>query len=434
MADLLALSERLIAEGDTETPSIRLTGELSEINDDVAVIEAFSNVVVLRSAGVLGLVDTSTSFMAPGCLTSLRSWSNDPVDTIVYTHGHVDHVSGARTFLDDASERGDPQPGVVGHANVEPRFDRYDLTHGYNAIVNARQFGRTGLISKDDNPLWPRDWVRPTTIVREQALTRVGDLGVELHHSLGETDDHLWGWIPDLEAVLAGDFLAWVFPNAGNPQKVQRYPMEWAAALRDMAARRPELLLPAHGLPIGGADLVAQVLDDIADVLETLVADVLGLMNAGAQLDAILNTVAVDPDRLARPYLMPIYDEPEFVVRNIWRMYGGWYDGNPARLKPPSDELLSAEVAALAGGADRLTARALACSDAGDHRLACQLVEWAVAAEPDDGAGHEARAEIYRRRRRAERSLMAMGIYGWASRESEEEVGRLGSGEGGASA
>ena len=29
------------------------------------------------------------------------------------------------------------------------------------------------------------------------------------------------------------------------------------------------------------------------------------------------------------------------IVRNIWRLYGGWYDGNPARLKPAPDEALS---------------------------------------------------------------------------------------------
>ena len=90
--------------------------------------------------------------------------------------------------------------------------------------------------------------MRPTTIVRERATTRVGDLSVELHHSLGETDDHLWGWIPDLEAVLAGDFLTWVFPNAGNPQKVQRYPREWAAALRRWW-RAAKLLLPPTASP-----------------------------------------------------------------------------------------------------------------------------------------------------------------------------------------
>ena len=51
---------------------------------------------------------------------------------------------------------------------------------------------------------------------------------------------------------MTGDFVIWNFPNAGNPQKVQRYPIEWAAALRAMIAKEPELLLPAHGLPIAG--------------------------------------------------------------------------------------------------------------------------------------------------------------------------------------
>jgi hypothetical protein len=45
---------------------------------------------------------------------------------------------------------------------------------------------------------------------------------------------------------------------------VQRYPIEWAAALRDMISREPELLLPAHGLPIAGRERIARVLGDIA--------------------------------------------------------------------------------------------------------------------------------------------------------------------------
>ncbi len=103
-----------------------------------------------------------------------------------------------------------------------------------------------------------------------------------------------------------------------------------------MAALEPELLLPAHGLALAGRDRVAIVLNDLATALETLVIDVVGLMNAGATLDEIVHAVRVDPDLLARPWLQPVYDEPEFVVRNIWRLYGGWWDGDPAHLKPPS--------------------------------------------------------------------------------------------------
>ncbi|MFT7647324.1 MAG: glyoxylase-like metal-dependent hydrolase (beta-lactamase superfamily II) [Candidatus Poriferisodalaceae bacterium] len=53
--------------------------------------------------------------------------------------------------------------------------------------------------------------------------------------------------------ISAGDLFIWNFPNARNPQKVQRFPTEWAAALRDMAAMPVELFVPAHGLPIEGA-------------------------------------------------------------------------------------------------------------------------------------------------------------------------------------
>ena len=119
---------------------------------------------------------------------------------------------------------------------------------------------------------------------------------------------------------------------------------------------------------------------------------------------------------LDQPWMQPVYDEPEFVVRNIWRLYGGWYDGNPARLKPPPDAALAAEVAALAGGVDALVARAGELAAAGDLRLAAQVAEWAVQAAPDDPAAHGARADVYTARRAEEASLMAKGIFGAAAR------------------
>ena len=187
-----------------------------------------------------------------------------------------------------------------------------------------------------------------------------------------------------------------------------------------MIAKEPELLLPAHGLPVVGRDRVAILLDDCATALEGLVRDTLEMMNAGTSLDEILHTVRVPQYLLDKPYLKPNYDEPEFVVRNIWRLYGGWYDGNPARLKPAPDTAIAAEVATLAGGPLDLARRALAVSDSGDHRLACQLAEWAGMAATHGVDVHQIRAEVYRRRREDEMSLMARGIYGSAVAESEE--------------
>jgi alkyl sulfatase BDS1-like metallo-beta-lactamase superfamily hydrolase len=430
MSELLELSARYIDEGVYEGAASvnRISGSLSEVAPDIALVEAFSHVVAFRTAEGLVLFDTSLEAFGHLVVSALESWADAPVHTIVYTHGHVDHVGGAPAIVAAQSERGRPRPTVVGHANVPSRFARYDLTAGYNEIINQRQFrgGRraatTGLMG------WPRSWVHPSVVYQDRLRVEVGRLTMDLRHDRGETDDHTWAWIPEHRAVVTGDFLCWVFPNAGNPQKFQRYPAEWARALRTMAALEPELLLPAHGLPIAGRDRIARVLDDVATALESLVRATLDAMNAGAPLDRIIHEVKVDDELLQRPYLRAVYDEPEFVIHNIWRYYGGWYDGNPARLKPAPEAALAAELAELAGGARVLAQRGADLAATGDLRLATHLVQLAGDAAPDDPVVHGIRADVYRLRRETESSLMAKGIYDDAAHQSEAVAGEPESG------
>ncbi|MGQ0833166.1 MAG: alkyl sulfatase dimerization domain-containing protein [Microthrixaceae bacterium] len=427
MADLLELSARIIDAGHADEPVNRITQELSEVTDDLAVIESFSHVVLLRTPGGLVAFDTSGGHTGAACVESLRSWRDDPVSHLVYTHGHVDHVGGSGAFLADAEARGDARPQVVAHEAVAERFDRYRRTNGWNLAINQRQFGWLAPASNlgigGMAAFLPVDTAEPDVTYREALSLDAGGVPVELHHARGETDDHTWAWLPEQRAICAGDFLIWNFPNAGNPQKVQRYPEEWAVALRAMAAMEPELFLPAHGLPIGGKERIAMVLDEVATALEQLVASVLERMNAGARLDEIVHEVKVSDDVLARPFLRPLYDEPEFVVRNVWRRYGGWWDGDPSTLKPAPAAALAAEMAALAGGALALAQRADALAAAGDLRLACHLAEMAGLAAPEDHAVQTIRAEVYERRRKAEHSLMAKGIYASAVRESKAVLG-----------
>jgi alkyl sulfatase BDS1-like metallo-beta-lactamase superfamily hydrolase len=208
-------------------------------------------------------------------------------------------------------------------------------------------------------------------------------------------------------------------------------------ALHDSPGGGPEVLLPGHGYPVIGEGRVRQALGDTADLLESLVDQTLALMNAGARLDEAIHTVVPPARLMERPYLRPVYDEPEFVVRAVWRLYGGWWDGNPATLKPASERAVALELAELAGGAGALADRALALIDRpssgedadragttpavpddGSMRLAAHLAELAWLADPDDPGVRDARRAVFTARAEAASSTMARGVFSWAARES----------------
>src|SRR6266852_104953 len=132
-------------------------------------------------------------------------------------------------------------------------------------------------------------------------------------------------------------------------------------------------------------------------------------MNKGSSLDEILHSVSAPADLLAKPHLLPKYDAPEFVVRNIWHLYAGWFDGNPAHLKPAPAAELAAELASLAGGADKLAHRAAIWAQGGRTRLAAPLAELA-AASPQNGAIQATRASVYERCVEAEPSLIGKAL------------------------
>jgi glyoxylase-like metal-dependent hydrolase (beta-lactamase superfamily II) len=442
--DILALADKLW-RGEARTSEfhpVMQAGTMTEICEDVAFVPAFANVTAIRTPDGLVLVDTGSVFAAQDIHSQLRGWASQRLHTAIYSHGHIDHVFGVGPWEAEATERGWPAPVVIAHEALPLRFDRYVATAGYNGVINQRQFGVPGL-------RWPTRYRYPDRTYSGELAVDVGGTALALRHEKGETDDHTVTWLADRRVLCCGDLFIWASPNAGNPQKVQRYPLEWAQALRRMLALQPEYLLPGHGLPVVGADRVARALSDTAELLEALVSQTLEVMNGGGRLDEAIHTVAVPRHLADRPYLQPVYDEPEFIVRTVWRQYGGWWDGNPATLKPAAERALAAELASLAGGPAALARRALELAEgavtdtapgvaapaepgpAGSDlrvaslrggeeglRLAGHLAEFAWQAAPDDAEVRAARHRVFSIRAERATSTMSSGVYRWAANES----------------
>ncbi|HEY3907822.1 MAG TPA: alkyl sulfatase dimerization domain-containing protein [Streptosporangiaceae bacterium] len=418
MSDVLEVADRFwrgeISTADSNP--VGHSGGFAEVGDGVVFVPSFANVTAFATGDGLVLVDTAAEFMAESVHQELRRWTSERLHTAVYSHGHIDHVFGVPVWEAESAAQGWPAPVVIAHEALPPRFDRYILTAGYNQVINRRQFGVPHL-------RWPVEYRYPDLTYRDQLDVEVGDVTFALRHEKGETDDHTVTWVADKRVLCCGDLFIWASPNAGNPQKVQRYPKEWAAALRRMIALEAEYLLPGHGLPIIGADRVRQALTDTADLLDSLVDQTLAIMNEGGRLDDAIFGVVPPAQLMDRPYLKPVYDEPEFIVRNVWRLYGGWWDGNPASLKPAPERALAAELATLAGGAQALADRAEALAEPSqtetDLRLAGHLAELAWLAAPDDPGIARVRGLVNLARVQASTSTMAKGVFGWAARESK---------------
>lgn len=382
-----------------------------EILDGVLYLKSLASVTAIDSGDGLVFLDTGGPFDADIVFDAVRGWRPElPMAMAVFSHHHIDHVFGTRRFDTEAEARGWPAPRVYGHELIDAHFDRYQRTRGWNAAINQRQFGLPV-----DTFSWPADWRRPDVTYADATTVTQGELTIELHHARGETDDATWTWVPERRLLHPGDLFVYCLPNAGNPQKVQRYLSDWADALRTMASLGAEVMVSGHGLPIFGAERIEMALRDTAELLDAIEDQVLTLMNEGSSLDRVLHEVSVPEHLATKPYLRPVYDHPQFLVRNVWRRYGGWYDGEPDNLLPAPRVEQAREWVHLAGGGGSVIARAAALAEEGNLRLACHLIEAAVLADPGSTDAHDARARIYEARAATQESSMARNILRHAS-------------------
>src|SRR5262245_31108031 len=150
------------------------------VADRACFVSSFANITAFETDAGLVLVDTGSFLLAEPTRAALRRAVAAPVHTAVWTHGHVDHCFGVELY---EREAGRPVH-VVAHEAVARRFERYRMTHGYNRAINARQF-RT-------SAGFPEQFRAPDETFAGSRSLSVGGRAFELHHALGETDDHAW--------------------------------------------------------------------------------------------------------------------------------------------------------------------------------------------------------------------------------------------------
>lgn len=361
-----------------------------------------SSATVIEGETSLILVDTTESpDVARTVMDDVRTYTDKPVKTIIYTHGHPDHRGGAGAFRDTVEEvvcmapAAAPLPGYDCLEHVLNARGRRQ--HGYGLTDEEALCQGIGIREGHARGLAPYDFLPPTTVCSGGRVTRVID-GVELEliAAPGETDDALIVWLPAERAACSGDVYYACWPNLYAIRGTQyRSVAQWVNALDALLSLEPEVLLPGHTPALTGAALIQEQVGTYRDAIRWVFDETLACMDRGLTLEETVRAVQL-PERFAdKPYLGEYYGTVEWSVKSIYNGYVGWFDGAPEHLAPVPEADRAAELVALIG-AGRLSARVRELAAAGEYQMALEL----LALLPADERDRDLRAELLRARAR----------------------------------
>ncbi len=373
----------------------RVEEAIDDVRDKTEVIEVAPRSYLIRmpivnaaffdtDEGVV-LVDTGMAPAGPAILDAIRSVTDKPLHTIIYTHGHVDHSYGTWALLADGET-----PQIIAHKLLEDRFHRYIRLRGSLAKYMSQP--------EEQLPASEADLVWPTRYFDDRLEIQVGGETFVLQHHKGETDDQLYVWVPSRKALASADYYQGFLPNAGNGKRYQRHVEEWAVALREMADLQPEVLLPAHGAAITDAAIIKENFTVLADALQYIVDYTIEGLNAGTRKDVIYGSVQL-PEYLAEhPTLKVQYVSANDISKMVIKKYTGWWDDIPSNWTPASMEDQGNMIIELAGGNISAITRYARELIANDIRLASHLTDWLFYARPDDAEVQQLVFDVYKTR------------------------------------
>ncbi|EEG53024.1 alkyl/aryl-sulfatase [Enterocloster asparagiformis] len=311
----------------------------------------------------------------------LATITDKPVRTIIYTHSHPDHRGGAGAFRDTVEEiiafkaRTEPLDGygrIAAALNQRGEFQfGYELTDEEN--ISQGIGPREGKAVGDG----VYDFMPPTTVYDVDTTTRTIDgVTMELTAAPGETDDQLFVWLEEDKVMISGDNYYGCWPNLYAIRGTQyRDIAQWIKTLEKILSYPAEALLPGHTAPLIGRDQILEVVGNFKNAIASVFDQTLDCLGRGLTLAETVESVRLPEELRDKEYLGEYYGTVEWSVKGIYNGYVGWFDGDAAHLMPCPRREFSAAVLELAGGPDKLLAKALSCLEKGESQLALELLE-----------------------------------------------------------
>jgi alkyl sulfatase BDS1-like metallo-beta-lactamase superfamily hydrolase len=405
--------------------------EVIKVTDGVYIAVGFggANSILLEGNDGIVIVDTLEGMeAAEGARAAFDKITSKPLKAIIYTHSHRDHSGGAKAFVGnnkiDIYGRESFGSDLLGDAKIGAIIGRR----------TARQFG-IGLSPNERISIGIGPGNRPVgglgagyippnkTFSGERMELEIAGIKMELVAAPGETDDHIFVWLPEKKVLLCGDNYYKAFPNLYAIRGTRYRDVEkWADSLNKMVGYNAQYLLPGHSRPVIGQELVRQTLSNYRDAIRFVLNKTVEGMNKGLTPDELVQFVKLPSELADKPYLQEYYGVVEWSVKGIYDGLIGWFDGNATHLFPmtPADE--AKRVAALAGGKDALMKQAKDAHAAKDYQWVLQLCDYLIALDPKSSEPKLLKADTCAVLAERQISANARNYYFAAAKELREQA------------
>ncbi len=261
------MSKAFASQADLEEKQVSFT-KLSE-HAYAYTAEGDPNTGIVIGDDAVMVIDTqATPVMAQDVIRRIREVTDKPIRYVVLSHYHAVRVLGASAYAPE---------------HIIASEDTLDLIKERGEQDKASEIGRFPRLFRNVESV-PAGLTWPTLTFSGKMTLWLGKLEVQLIQlGRGHTKGDIVVWLPQEKILFSGDLVEFdATPYAGDA-----YFSDWPQTLDNIAALKPEKLVPGRGAALQNAAEVAQGLAGT----RAFVADVFAAVKAGAAAGKDLKAV-----------------------------------------------------------------------------------------------------------------------------------------------
>jgi alkyl sulfatase BDS1-like metallo-beta-lactamase superfamily hydrolase len=333
-----------------------------------------------------------------------------PVVAVVYSHSHADHFAGVRGIVDEKDVKAGKiqiiaPRGFMDHAISENVYAGNAMNRRmfgqYGVLLPASPFGHVDQALSKNVAAGDAGLIAPTKVVEEGIQEIVVD-GVKMifqNTPNTEAPSEMNTYIPDWKALwMAENVTAGIHNIYTLRGALVRDALAWSKYINRalyLYGREADVMFASHHWPRWGNKRVQEILRAQRDAYGHLNNQVLHLANQGVTINQIHNVYEV-PTSLQKQWAARGYHgSVENNSRAVINRFLGYFDGNPVNIIPLSPKDSAPLYVEMMGGAEKIMAKGKKLHDEGKYRLAQEILDKLVHAEPDNRPAKDLLADVY---------------------------------------